>query len=485
MASRDIPQNSVDMLFNSIIFILFFLLVLAVHYSPLSWRLKKIHLLLASYFFYAAWMPPFVILLWISTTVDWFAVKLMQRQKNRSARIGFLCLSLLVNLGMLAWFKYGNMLTQSLASLVGMIGVNWEAPVFDIILPVGISFYTFQTLSYTIDVFLKRIKPASSFLDFALYVAFFPQLVAGPIVRPNQLLPQFQSPQRANRKQFAWGVMLFTWGLFQKTVLADSILGPVAGHAFGFQKEMYISDAWLATFAFSGQIFFDFAGYSLCAIGTAMCLGFSIPNNFKSPYAAVGFSDFWRRWHISLSEWLRDYLYIPLGGNRKGEVRTKINLMITMLLGGLWHGASWKFVAWGGIHGLYLLLERMLFGRRTRDATEIRFFTRFAGTLVTYIAICITWIFFAAPNWDSCLIVFRSLVGATEEPIAVIKTIEILMIVTVISAMLVGHWFMRDRKLEEVVQKTPTWLLVFIFFAVLVSVVLTGESESAFIYFQF
>ena len=472
------------MLFNSVIFILFFLLVVGVYYLPINWTLKKVHLLFASYFFYAAWNPPFVILLWISTCVDWFAARAMHRQRSAVNRKLLLFISLAANLGMLSWFKYGTLFMETFSNFSQQLGWTWTPPDFDITLPVGISFYTFQTLSYTIDVYLKRNEPETSFLNFALFVTFFPQLVAGPIVRPNQLIPQFKSPQKATANQFCWGIMLFVWGLFQKSVLADAILGPVASHAFGLAEEMLVFDAWLATFAFSGQIFFDFAGYSLCAIGIAYCLGFSIPNNFKSPYAAIGFSDFWRRWHISLSEWLRDYLYIPLGGNKKGRNRTKINLLLTMLLGGLWHGAAWRFVVWGPVHGCYLLVERVISTRHT-IGDELRLMPRFVGTVITYLAICVAWIFFAAPTWESCEIAFRSLIGWTESPIPVIKSIEIVMIIPVILGMLIGHWYMRDRELVTVVQTLPNWLLCILFFIILVVIVLTGGSDSAFIYFQF
>ena len=473
------------MLFNSVVFMLFFMVVICVHYLPIAWKFKKIHLLLASYFFYAAWNPPFVILLWVSTCVDWFAAQAMYRQQAKGRRRLLLCVSLCANLGMLGWFKYGTLIMDTFSSLVAEIGVSWSAPLLDITLPVGISFYTFQTLSYTIDIYLKRSKPEPSFLDFALFVTFFPQLVAGPIVRPNQLLPQFKTPRVANSRQFCWGALLFLWGLFQKSVLADAILGPVAGHAFGLHKEMYMLDAWLAVFTFSGQIFFDFAGYSMCAIGIAMCLGFSLPDNFRSPYAAIGFSDFWRRWHVSLSEWLRDYLYIPLGGNRRGPRRTRINLMLTMFLGGLWHGAAWRFVVWGGVHGVYLLLERVLFGRLLVEQEKLGVLSRLVGTLVTFVAISITWVFFASPTWESCEIVFRSLVGATHSPIAVMRSIEILMIVVVLTGMLIGHWNMRNRTLEQVVQSAPNGLLFLVFVVLLASVVLTGGSDNAFIYFQF
>ncbi|MGW8283253.1 MAG: MBOAT family O-acyltransferase, partial [Gemmatimonadota bacterium] len=301
------------MLFNSLTFVLFFNLVLALHNAPLPWKTKKVNLLIASYLFYAAWNPPFVLLLWLSTMVDWWVARRIYDTDVQRKRRALLGVSLAVNLGMLGYFKYGGFLLENWAALMSAIGVTWTAPGWDIVLPVGISFYTFQTLAYSLDVYLRRARPADSLLDFALFVTFFPQLVAGPIVRPTQLIPQFQSPVRANRSQLLWGLGLMTLGLFEKVVIADGALAPAADAVFGADKAVPFSDAWLGTLAFAGQIFSDFAGYSTVAIGAALCLGFSLPDNFRFPYAAIGFSDFWRRWHISLSTWLRDYLYIPLG----------------------------------------------------------------------------------------------------------------------------------------------------------------------------
>ena len=262
---------------------------------------------------------------------------------------------MVVNLGMLGYFKYGEFLLENFVTFAASLGVTYQPPEWNIILPVGISFYTFATLSYTLDVYLRRAKPAKHFLDYALFVTFFPHLVAGPIMRPTELVPQFAEPRRATLHQLYFGLALIILGLFQKVVLADGFLAPVVEKVYDAREGVpMMLDAWVATLAFSGQIFCDFAGYSSTAIGVALCLGFAMPDNFRFPYAAVGFSDFWRRWHITLSSWLRDYLYIPLGGNRFGPARTYTALMGTMLLGGLWHGAAWTFVVWGGLHGLYL-----------------------------------------------------------------------------------------------------------------------------------
>ncbi len=335
--------------FNSLTFLVFFVIVLVGYHLPQSWRVKKTCLLIASYIFYAAWNPPFVILLWISTAVDWVAAQRIAATENRGKRRAWIAVSMVANLGLLGFFKYGGFVLDNFVTLSHAMGIPFTPMEFSIVLPVGISFYTFQTMSYSLDVYHRRAEPSPSFINFALYVTFFPQLVAGPIVRATDLIPQFEEERHATGPEFSWGLGLMSWGLFQKVVLADTLLAGAADSVFGTKAapplwmmagSIHWADAWLGSLAFGGQIFCDFAGYSTIAIGTALCLGFHVPENFRFPYAAIGFSDFWRRWHISLSTWLRDYLYIPLGGNRKGRVREYVNIMITMLLGGLWHGAS-------------------------------------------------------------------------------------------------------------------------------------------------
>ncbi len=406
------------MLFNSLTFVVFFAIVLALHNLPLPWKTKKINLLIASYVFYAAWSPPFVLLLWLSTAVDWVVARKIFATDSQSRRKALLGVSLAVNLGMLGYFKYGGFLLENWAALMSAIvmsaiGIDWTAPGWDIVLPVGISFYTFQTLAYSMDVYLRRAKPADSLLDFALFVTFFPQLVAGPIVRPTQLIPQFQSPVKASRNQLLWGLGLMTLGLFEKIVIADGALAPAADAVFGAATAVPFTDAWLGTLAFAGQIFSDFAGYSTVAIGTALCLGFSLPDNFRFPYAAIGFSDFWRRWHISLSTWLRDYLYIPLGGNRKGWHRTQVNLMVTMLLGGLWHGAAWTFVIWGGLHGFYLGVERFLQRRYGGAKIATTFGFKLGLGLLTYFLVNLTWVFFRSKDFGTAWSMTRAMRAAS------------------------------------------------------------------------
>ena len=323
------------MVFNSYTFVVFFIIIMILHNLPFSWKVKKINLLLASYIFYAAWNPPFILLLWLSTVVDFYVGRALFTQQNVTKKRLLLVISLMGNIGMLCFFKYGGFILENFVDLVNLFGVDYHPAKPNIILPAGISFYTFTTLCYTIDMYYKKSAPVKSMLDFSLFVTFFPHLVAGPIVRPPQLVPQFETEHKATMKNIMDGLLLLTFGLFIKVVLADGFLAPTANEVFGATSALLAVDTWMGVLAFSGQIFFDFAGYSTCAIGVAMCLGFALPQNFRFPYAAIGFTDFWRRWHITLSAWLRDYLYIPLGGNRKGTGRTYVNLMITMLLGGL------------------------------------------------------------------------------------------------------------------------------------------------------
>ncbi|MGY3266287.1 MBOAT family O-acyltransferase [Lysobacter sp. HA35] len=471
------------MVFNSLTFAVFFALVLAMHSLPLGWTTKKVNLLLASYLFYAAWNPPFILLLWISTVVDWYAAQGLVRAQKPVARKAWMLLSVVVNLGMLAWFKYGSFMLENFATLMHSLGVAYQPPKSDIVLPVGISFYTFATLSYTLDVYLRRAMPARNFLDYALFVTFFPHLVAGPIMRPTELVPQFEQPRRASGDEIRFGLALMTLGLFMKVVLADGFLAPPAEGVFDARTAPGALDAWIGTLAFSGQIFCDFAGYSTTAIGAAMCLGFAMPDNFRFPYAAVGFSDFWRRWHITLSSWLRDYLYIPLGGNRHGPARTYIALMLTMLLGGLWHGANWTFVAWGGLHGLYLASERVLRSRfgHWRPGP----FAFFALGLLTYALINITWVFFRSKTFGGAFTMLRGMAGATPHPMPLLSAFE-LGAVALITTLIVGvHWRMRNTTLEAVVTKIPAPAVALGWAAMAFAIVVEQGEGNAFIYFQF
>jgi alginate O-acetyltransferase complex protein AlgI len=384
---------------------------------------------------------------------------------------------------MLGFFKYGQFLLDNFSALMSLLGVAYHPPHYAIVLPVGISFYTFATMSYTLDVYLRRAAPARHFLDYALFVTFFPHLVAGPIMRPTELVPQFAHERRAGAQQLCFGLALMTLGLFQKVVLADGFLAPIAERVYDADVTPGALDAWAATLAFGGQIFCDFAGYSTTAIGAAMCLGFAMPDNFRFPYAAVGFSDFWRRWHITLSAWLRDYLYIPLGGNRHGEARTYFSLLATMLLGGLWHGASWTFVVWGGLHGVYLAAER---GVRARFANyRPGPAALLALGLLTYFLIQLTWVFFRAKTFTKAGVVLRGMFGLNAPAAPLVPGIELLMVATIIGGLVCAHWLMRTRTLESVLARAPVPLLASAWAALALAIVIEQGAGNAFIYFQF
>src|SRR5450755_1266562 len=450
------------MLFNSYTFLVFFAIVLILHNLPFSWRTKKINLLLASYVFYAAWNPPFILLLWLSTLVDFFVGRALYTQENKHKKKLLLVISLIGNLGMLCFFKYGGFILENFTHLVNALGANYHPAKPNIILPAGISFYTFTTLCYTIDMYRKESKPVQSILDFSLFVTFFPHLVAGPIVRPPQLVPQFLTPRKANSQQMVQGLFLLSLGLFMKVFLADGMLAGPANTVFGSHTALQTTDAWMGVLAFSGQIFFDFAGYSSCAICAALCLGFVLPQNFLFPYAAVGFTDFWRRWHITLSSWLRDYLYIPLGGNRLGKYRTYFNLMVTMLLGGLWHGAKWTFVVWGALHGLYLWIEKTyrdsrkvkgsaIFPEASKKMMEGSFppekghpktVSNFILALGTFFLVNVTWVFFRSADFASAWRMLHSMFINNSKGTAVLSYLDIYKVSVITFFLVIAHWLM-------------------------------------------
>jgi alginate O-acetyltransferase complex protein AlgI len=408
----------------------------------------------------------------------------MDRTETPRARKALLITSLIVNLGLLGFFKYADLAVETFASLIRPFGINYQPVDLGILLPVGISFYTFHSLSYTIDVYRRECRVWPSFLDYALFVTFFPLLVAGPIMRAVHFLPQLEKPRRADGDQFGWGLALMLFGLFQKVVLADMLMAPVADQLFSRARESGLVDAWIGTLAFSGQIYFDFAGYTTTAIGCALCLGFVLMDNFNYPYGAVGFSDFWRRWHISLSSWLRDYLYVPLGGNRKGPVRTQINLMLTMLIGGLWHGAAWRFVVWGGLHGSYLIAERHARAAWGRVPFWNRTTTRFGLAMLTYALVCLTWVFFRAHTFGDALHVASAmLTGGVDRH--VLETGYRFLVVAVTAGLVLTHWTFRDSSVEDTWRRLPVWSRPVALASLLLAICLSEGDERAFIYFQF
>ena len=411
------------MIFTELRFFAFFALVFVVTWGLESNRSRKLWLLVASYAFYAAWDWRFLSLILVSTLVDYgvgLALGAQQRQTRRRLLLGA---SLFVNLGLLGYFKYAGFFVESAEELLAWLGLETSRSSLEIVLPVGISFYTFQTLSYTIDIYRRRLEPTRNLLDVALFVAFFPQLVAGPIVRAAHFLPQLTRRATWSAVRVRPLLVLFLLGFVKKACVADNVAATV--DAYFLSPESFGSAAaWLAVLLFAIQIYCDFSGYSDMAIASAGLLGFHLGENFRQPYIAASPREFWQRWHISLSTWLRDYLYIPLGGNRGGAARTYRNLMLTMVLGGLWHGAAWRFLFWGFLHGLALVVHRAwrkALSHRSAAADEtgnpLRLFPRWLGitlgVLLTQGVVAIGWIFFRAPDWTTALTTLRAIIGGT------------------------------------------------------------------------
>ncbi len=386
-------HQGAPMLFNSGLFLFLFTLFFGV-YSLLAntGKPKFIFVILFSFYFYYKSSGFYFLLLVASIIVDFFLAQWIGQSRKYWKRLSLLILSLAANLGMLGYFKYGNLIHEMFSSLAGI-----QFDPLDIFLPVGISFFTFQSLSYTIDVFRKKLQPLTNFLDYSFFVSFFPQLVAGPIVRAADFFPQIHKPTFVSKAMFGRAVFLICSGLFKKAVISDYISLNFVDRIFDAPTLYSGLENLFGVYGYALQIYCDFSGYSDMAIGLALLLGFRFNDNFDSPYQSKNITEFWKRWHISLSTWLKDYLYISLGGNRKGKFRTYINLMITMLLGGLWHGASLKFVLWGGLHGIALAVHKVI--------AEIKPFKlpSFAqnigaaiGVLLTFHFVCFCWIFFRA-----------------------------------------------------------------------------------------
>jgi D-alanyl-lipoteichoic acid acyltransferase DltB (MBOAT superfamily) len=466
-------------LFNSLSFLVFFGLVFAAYLLLRPWPARKALLLVASYVFYAAWNPPYLLILMFSTALDWWLARRIWRESRPGPRRILLVISLVANLSLLGFFKYGDFALHNAQALFALAGVLYNPPRWDIILPVGISFYTFASLSYTIDVYRREIEADAPLPDYALFVAFFPHLVAGPIVRARALLPQLAQPVQPTLSQIGWGLTLVMVGLACKSALADTLLAPVVDELFRSPSTQSGLGALAGIFGFAGQIYFDFGGYSLCAIGLALCFGFAFPDNFRFPYAARGFSDFWRRWHISLSTWLRDYLYIPLGGNRGGEWATCRNLALTMLLGGLWHGASWMFIAWGALHGVYLIAERLV--RRRWNAVLSHRIGDAVLTVVTFLGVCLAWIPFRAPDARTGVAVLAAVGNTWSGTTSAAWTALAVMTISV-----AWQWRMRDTTWEARAAQSSEGVRAAAVAISMVAIFLTsGGDDRAFIYFQF
>jgi alginate O-acetyltransferase complex protein AlgI len=398
------------MVFSSHLFVYYFLPVALLGYYALPRRGRHLWLTLLSYFFYGWANPAFMGLMALSTAIDFVAGRRLGALPPGEARARrtWLGVSLVSNLALLGFFKYFNFAIDTYSALLTDVGLGQLRPEigFRVALPLGISFYTFQSMSYTFDVYRGRTRPLASLVDFACYVSLFPQLVAGPIIRFSEIADQLRERSHTAEK-LARGVAFFSLGMAKKVLLANPC-GFVADAAFE-AGSLHALDAWTGVLAYAFQIYFDFSGYSDMAIGLGLMLGFVFPKNFDSPYRAESITDFWRRWHISLSTWLRDYLYLPLGGNRKGPRRTYVNLTIVMLLGGLWHGAAWNFVVWGGLHGAWLATERALGKRAPWSGLP-----RPARVGLTFLGVLITWVFFRAADLGAATRYLQAMAGLGE-----------------------------------------------------------------------
>jgi D-alanyl-lipoteichoic acid acyltransferase DltB (MBOAT superfamily) len=403
-------------LFNTLVYAEFFGVVFVVSWLLARQRkLRLLFLLAASYFFYAKWDWRFVPLIWGSSTADWLLGNAIARAKSERGRRLWLASTVVLNLGVLGFFKYFDFGVESAGALLATLGFQPPALALHVALPIGISFFTFESMSYVIDVYRGDIEPHPNYGEYLAFVAFFPHLVAGPIVRPRDLLPQLAGPPRFDPREGSEALFLIAVGLIKKVAIGDYLALNLVDRTFDAPLHHSALECYAAALGYAVQIYCDFSGYTDIAIGSALLLGVRFPRNFNAPYKARDLADFWRRWHISLSTWLRDYLYVSLGGNRRGTVRTYLNLMLTMLLGGLWHGASWTFVAWGGLHGLGLVITRALRGERAE--TTRRRLPALVGVILTFHFVTAAWILFRADTFALARVYFgRFLTLTTYHP---------------------------------------------------------------------
>jgi alginate O-acetyltransferase complex protein AlgI len=472
------------LIFNSGIFLFLFTAFLWIYISlSKTQKPKLIFVTLFSLYFYYKSSGAYFILLMFATAIDFTLAKLIYASRDPWYRKFYIVVTLVVNLGMLGYFKYTNFLFDTFFSLGGS-----DFQPLDIFLPVGVSFFTFQSLSYTLDVYRGNLKPVDSILDYAFFVSFFPQLVAGPIVRASDFLPQIYKPTIVTPDMFGRGVFLVGCGLFKKAVISDYISSNFVDRVFDAPMLYSGVENLFAVYGYALQIYCDFSGYSDMAIGLALLLGFRFPLNFDSPYQSRNITEFWRRWHISLSTWLRDYLYISLGGNRKGEARTYLNQMITMLLGGLWHGASWRFIIWGALHGLALTAHKFYRSRFRRKVSLRSPWLTFGRIFLTFHFVCFCWIFFRAANMATVgeilnQIFFHLNIGLFPDFVAGYKVVVMLMVIGYLL-----HFIPREAELaaQETVAKMPLAGKAAFMISVIILVIQTKSSGiQPFIYFQF
>lgn len=485
------------MLFNSIEFLIFFPTVVVLYFAC-PYRYRWALLLAASYYFYAAWKPEYLFLLMASTLISYITALGMGKSENQVQRITLLVISLCSNLGILFAFKYFNFVNDSLRAVFNQFNLFYDVPMFQALLPVGISFYTFITLGYVLDVYRDKLEPERHLGRFALFAAFFPQLLAGPIGRATSLMPQFYEKFDFDEARVSSGLRLMLWGMFQKVVIADR-LGLYVNAVYDHPSEW---DGWpvlLATFFFAFQIYCDFAGYSDIAIGAARVLGFNLMENFRRPYFARSPSEFWGRWHISLSTWFRDYLYISLGGNRVSLPRWYLNLMIVFLVSGLWHGAAWTFVLWGGLHGLYVVGDVASKSLRGKLAQRLGLDRQptiqvMLSGFVTFSLVCLAWVFFRANSVAEAFLLLNNLLPLTHfdnlnAPWAAVvsnPTQQMALSLGLILLLVTAHWVQEQRWPTVTLWQRPLWFRWAAYLGLTLAIMNLGITEEVpFIYFQF
>lgn len=472
------------LIFNSGLFLFLFTGFLLVYITlSKSSRPKLIFVTLFSLYFYYKSSGAYFILLLFATAIDFTLAKLIHSSRDAWERKFYIVVTLIVNLGILGYFKYTNFLLDSFFSLSGQ-----DFQPLDIFLPVGVSFFTFQSLSYTLDVYRGNLKPVDNILDYAFFVSFFPQLVAGPIVRAADFLPQIHRPTFVTSEMFGRGIFLIGCGLFKKAVISDYISTNFVDRVFDAPTLYSGIENLFAVYGYALQIYCDFSGYSDMAIGIALLLGFRFPLNFDSPYQSRNITEFWRRWHISLSTWLRDYLYISLGGNRKGKVRTYLNQMITMVLGGLWHGASWRFIIWGALHGLALGVHKFFQGKSPRSTNPDSLWRNSLNVFLTFHFVCFCWIFFRAANMATVgeilnQIFYHMNFAVLPEFIAGYRVVLMLMIIGYLL-----HFIPREAELaaqETISNMTLAGKAAFMITVIILVIQTKSSGIQPFIYFQF
>ena len=478
------------MLFNSIEFAIFLPVVFLAYWLLFNRNLRhqNLFLLAASYVFYGWWDWRFLSLIFISSVVDYVAGLGIARNEQRGRRRFFLGMSLVTNIGLLGAFKYWNFFSESFAELISSFGLQANPWTLKVILPVGISFYTFQTLSYTIDVYRGKMQPTRDIVAFFAYVSFFPQLVAGPIERAEHLLPQFLSGRSLSRDRIMIGMQHVVWGLFKKIAVADQC-AKLVDQVFSDPASQPASMLTLGVVFFAFQIYGDFSGYSDIAIGTAKMFGFDLMTNFRTPYFSRDIAEFWRRWHISLSTWFRDYVYIPLGGSRCGRLQAIRNTFVIFVVSGLWHGANWTFVAWGALNALYFL-PLLLAGRNRKhlgSASEGRLLPAPGDLLriaITFALVCLGWVFFRSESIGAALLYIRGIIQ--PQSIALHAIVPWLGLLVPVGIMLGAEWLWRDRAVPVPDGRAPYLVKWSFYYAVGLAIVLAIEfTPQQFIYFQF